>query len=116
MDHTDYFLATDVKIWVSTDFRGINTVHFRECLFSCKCYAPITQLRIIESQWPRGLRHQRHQLSSPARTLESCFRIPLEAWMSVHVHSVFVLSCVDSGIATDWSLVQGALPAVYKIT
>jgi hypothetical protein len=32
------------------------------------------------SRWPRSLRHD---LSSPARTLGSWIRIPLEAWMSV---------------------------------
>jgi hypothetical protein len=32
--------------------------------------------------------------SSPGRTLGSCVRIPLEAWMSVYVYSVFVLFCV----------------------
>jgi hypothetical protein len=40
------------------------------------------------SQWARGLRHE---LSSLARTLGSWVRIPLEAWMSVCVYSVFVL-------------------------
>jgi hypothetical protein len=44
------------------------------------------------SQWPRCLRHE---LSSPARTLGSWVRIPLEAWMSVCVYSVFVLSFVQ---------------------
>jgi hypothetical protein len=33
-------------------------------------------------------------LSSPAQTLESWVRIPLEAWMSVCAYSVFLLSCV----------------------
>jgi hypothetical protein len=42
------------------------------------------------SQWPRGLSYE---LSSPAQTLGSCVRIPLEAWMSVFLYSVFVLSC-----------------------
>jgi hypothetical protein len=41
-------------------------------------------------QWQLGLRHE---LSSPIRTLGSWVRIPLEAWMSVWVYSVFVLSC-----------------------
>jgi hypothetical protein len=44
------------------------------------------------SQWPHSIRHE---LSSPAQTLGSWFRIPLEAWMSVCVYSVFVLSCVQ---------------------
>jgi hypothetical protein len=43
------------------------------------------------SQRPRGLRHE---LSSLARMLGSWVRIPLKAWMSVCVYSVFVLSCV----------------------
>jgi hypothetical protein len=36
-----------------------------------------------------------HELSSPARTLGSCVRIPLGAWMSVCVYSLVVLSCVQ---------------------
>jgi hypothetical protein len=40
------------------------------------------------SQWPRGLAHE---LSSLARTLRSWVRIPLKAWMSLCVYSVFVL-------------------------
>jgi hypothetical protein len=43
------------------------------------------------SKWPRGLRHK---LSSPAPTLGSWVRILLEAWMSVCVYSVFMLSCM----------------------
>jgi hypothetical protein len=34
--------------------------------------------------------------------------------MFVCVYSVFVLSCVGSGLATSRSLVQGVLPIVYK--
>jgi hypothetical protein len=63
------------------------------------------------SQGPRGLRHE---MSSPAWTLGSWVRIPLEAKVFVCVYSVFVLSCASSGLATGWSLVQGALPTVYK--
>jgi hypothetical protein len=33
-------------------------------------------------------------MSSPGGTLGSWIRIPLEAWMSVSVYFVFVLSCV----------------------
>jgi hypothetical protein len=46
------------------------------------------------SQWPRSVRHE---MSPPAQTLGSWVRIPLEAWMSVCVYSVFVLG---SGLAT----------------
>jgi hypothetical protein len=35
-------------------------------------------------------------------------RIPLDAWMFLCVHSVFVLSCVGSGL-------QGVLPIVCMI-
>jgi hypothetical protein len=36
--------------------------------------------------------------------------------MDVNVYSVFVLSCVDSGLETGSSPVQGVLPAEYRIT
>jgi hypothetical protein len=52
------------------------------------------------SQYPRGLRHEP---SSPAPTLGSWVQILLQAGMSVCVYSVFVLSCVGSGLATGWS-------------
>jgi hypothetical protein len=44
-----------------------------------------TEINVLErrSQWP------------PAQTLGSWSRIPLEAWMSVCVYSVFVLFCVQ---------------------
>jgi hypothetical protein len=60
------------------------------------------------------LRDVRHELSSPARTLVSWVRIPLKAWMSAYVYSVFVL-CVGSGLTTGLSPVQGVVPAVYRI-
>jgi hypothetical protein len=63
---------------------------------------------LCRSQWPRGLRHE---MSSPAWTLGSWVRIPLEAWMFAFIQ--FVLSCVGSGLATGRSLVQGVLPTVY---
>jgi hypothetical protein len=54
------------------------------------------------SQWSRGLRHE---MSSPAWTLGSWVRIPLEAWMFVCVYSVFLLSCVVAALrrADHWS-------------
>jgi hypothetical protein len=61
------------------------------------------------SQWPRGLKHE---LSSPAQALGLWVRISLEAWMFVCVYSVFVLSCVGSGLATGWSPVQEVTPSV----
>jgi hypothetical protein len=64
------------------------------------------------SQWPRRLRHE---LSSLARTLGSWVQIPLEAWVSVCVYSLFVLSCIVSVHVTCWSPVQGLLLTVYMI-
>jgi hypothetical protein len=52
-----------------------------------------------------------HEAFSPAQTLGSRIRIPVEALMYVRVSSVFVLSCVRSGLATGWSPV----PTLYKI-
>jgi hypothetical protein len=43
--------------------------------------------KYCRSQWPCGLRHE---MSSPARTLRSCVRIPLLAWMCVHLLHVQV--------------------------
>jgi hypothetical protein len=42
------------------------------------------------SEWLYGLRHE---LSSLARRLGSCVRIPLKAWMTVCAFILFVLSC-----------------------
>jgi hypothetical protein len=67
--------------------------------------------------WPQWLCGLRHELFSPAETLGSCFRIPLEAFMSVCVYSVFMLSCMyGSGLAVCWTPVQGVVPTVYTIT
>jgi hypothetical protein len=46
----------------------------------------------FRSQWPRGLRHE---LSLLTQTLGLWVRIPLEAWMTVCVYSVFMLSCMQ---------------------
>jgi hypothetical protein len=35
--------------------------------------------------------------------------------MSVWIYSVFVSSCVGSGLATGWFPVQGVLPTLYRI-
>jgi hypothetical protein len=48
------------------------------------------------SQWPRCLRHQ---MPAPAEILGLCVRIPLEAWASARVSSLFVF-CIGSSLAT----------------
>jgi hypothetical protein len=104
-----YFMLTISPKRVSTPCRKIQTdglVTPKEWNFG------LVYCSVCRSQWPRALRHEP---SSPAQTLKSCVRIPLEAWMSVCVYSVFVLSCVCSRLATGWSPVQGVLPTVYKI-
>jgi hypothetical protein len=58
--------------------------------------------------WSLGLRHE---ISSSAQTRRSWVRIPLNAWMSPCVCSVFVLG---SGLATGWSPVQGVPPTKIK--
>jgi hypothetical protein len=76
-------------------------------------YDHIVLLTLCRSQRSRGLSHGP---PSPARTLGSYIRIPLETCMYVCVNSVFsVLPCVDSGIETDWSSVQEILPTVYRL-
>jgi hypothetical protein len=59
-------------------------------LVTTDCLCSISVI-IRRSQWLRGLRHEPF---APVRTLGSWVRIPLEAWMSVCVYSVFVLFCV----------------------
>jgi hypothetical protein len=54
----------------------------------------------IRSCRPRGLRHE---LFSPAQTLGSWVRIPLEAWMYVCIYSVCPVLCEARGLATGWS-------------
>jgi hypothetical protein len=61
------------------------------------------------SQWPRGLMHER---SSPAGTLGSWVRIPLDAWIFVCVYFVFLLFCV---VAALRRAVQIALLTVSTI-
>jgi hypothetical protein len=61
------------------------------------------------SQCPRSLKHE---ISSPAQTLGPWDGIPLDVWMSVRVSSVFVLSCVGSGLATGLIPRPRSLPAV----
>jgi hypothetical protein len=42
----------------------------------------------------------RHDLSLRAQMLESWVRITLEAWMTLCVYSVLVLTCVGCGLAS----------------
>jgi hypothetical protein len=54
-------------------------------------------------------------MSLPSQTLGSWIRIPLEALLFVHVSSLFVLSCVGTGLAIGpISRPRRVLPAVCK--
>jgi hypothetical protein len=57
----------------------------------------------------------RHEVFSPARTLGSLFRDPVEARMSLHFVSMLVLPWVGRGLKTRWSPIQGALPTAVKV-
>jgi hypothetical protein len=82
----------------------------------CYCRPQISKLKethffftdpgTSRSQWPRNLRHE---LSSSARTLGTWVRIPLKAWMSGCVYSVFVLG---SGLSRGLIPIQGVLATV----
>jgi hypothetical protein len=60
---------------------GLRLKRLRDKIIKC-------QMLMCRSQWSHGLRHE---LSSPAPTLRSCFRIPLGAWMFVCVLCAFIL-------------------------
>jgi hypothetical protein len=75
-------------------------------------YGHLLFIVVKDSGRPRGLSLE---MSSAAQTLESWVRTPLEAWLSTCVYSVFVSSCVGSGLATCSSPLQGILSTVYKI-
>jgi hypothetical protein len=70
-------------------------------------------LDVSQSQWSCSLMYE---LTLSDQTLGLWVRITLKTWMFVCVYSVFVLSCVDSGLVTGCSPVQGVLPTVSMIT
>lgn len=51
----------------------------------------------------------------PVQMLGLWVQISLKAWMSVSIHSAFLLTCVDRGHAKSSSPVQGVLLTLYKI-
>jgi hypothetical protein len=59
------------------------------------------------SQWPRGLRHELRSLERWDREFESHSRY---GCLCVRLFCVCVVLCVGSGLAMDWSHVQGVLP------
>jgi hypothetical protein len=67
----------------------VKKINLSNCI--CKSIMHFQETKFHADQWPRGLKHE---LSSPALTLGSWVRIPLEAWMSVCTYSVFMLLCV----------------------
>jgi hypothetical protein len=78
-----------------------------------------SKLHIILHVWGMG-RSQRphrliHEMSSLTWMLGSWVQIPLKAWMFICVYSVFVLSCVGSGLVMGWSPIQGVLLTVLRL-
>jgi hypothetical protein len=69
--------ALHPRIYSSFNFYVVTLVYF----------SFVPNYFLCPSQWPRGLRHEP---SSPDQTLGSRVRIPLQAWMSICVDSVFV--------------------------
>jgi hypothetical protein len=67
---------------------------------------------LLWSRWPRRLIHE---IFSLVQTLGSWVWILLEAWLFVRVSSVFVLSCVGSGLATGLITRPTVLPTVRRI-
>jgi hypothetical protein len=72
-----------------------------------------SHFKLVHSVLKVGRSQLPYELSSLARTLASCVRIPFKACMFAFI--VFVLSCVGSGLATGLSLVQGDVPTVLGL-
>jgi hypothetical protein len=98
----DHVWTTPMNIAVSSlvhSGRSVNLTTHLPLFFLSSIFNDALSIRAISfddtnmgrSQWPRCLRHE---LLSLARKLGSWVRIPLMAWMSVCVYSVFMLSCV----------------------
>jgi hypothetical protein len=82
--------------WVVYNIQGVN-VFIKNTNVEYPQYIQLGNSMVSQSQWPLGLRHE---LSSPAQTLEPWVRIPLKAWMSVCVYSVCAVLYTGSGLTT----------------
>jgi hypothetical protein len=103
--HHSYPASAEVSnAWIVGYFAALSMSKLQRWIMGMVKY------ELSRSQLSRGLRHEP---SSPARTQGSWVRIPLKAWISVHLFCVCVL-CVGSGLATGWSPIQGILPTVQK--
>jgi hypothetical protein len=71
---------------------------------TCSSRITFGGMSVRRSQCPRGLKHE---LSSPAQTLGSWVRIPLQSYMSA-----FIPFCVALCAGTGWSPVRGVLLTV----
>jgi hypothetical protein len=103
--------AADLRVCVKhRKFRNVYLVQ-SELEFR-KVFEFVFQWFWRRSQCPSCLSHE---ISSATRTLGLWVRIPLEAWVYVCVFSVFVLSCLGSGLTTGWSPFQGVLWTARRI-
>jgi hypothetical protein len=90
----EWWIGHNIVTCISDYRRGLDW--WIDLLSTYKSWLQITTTLLqSRSQWTRGLKHER---SSPTRTLGSWVRIPLEAWMSVCVYSLFVLFCVQVAV------------------
>jgi hypothetical protein len=85
-----YFRLFEISSWFAAYTAGPSRVHKltskTDLSSSSRLLCQLT-CSFCRSQCTRGLKYE---LSSPAQTLESWVWIPLEAWMSLYIHSVFV--------------------------
>jgi hypothetical protein len=86
-----HYLSCLLTKWTINHKKTAQAFTFWIAIFTVAYTVLNSLIYTCRSRWPSGLRHE---LSSPAQTLGSWVRIQLEAWMSVYVYSVFVLSCV----------------------
>jgi hypothetical protein len=88
------WVCTTRHSWCSTDSFTIGYIHVLRHMQNVHYFLGLSKSQAYytcsRSQWPGGLWHEMFSL---ARTLGSWVRIPLKAWMSVCVYSMFLLGC-----------------------
>jgi hypothetical protein len=125
-----HYIWRRIVMMIKGDFGNLTDLHLScpsECnkVIFCRshvwmgvrlaCIHTVDSLAVFNSLPIAVAARLKRELSPLAQPLGSWVRIPLKAWMSVRGYSVFVLSCVRSGLSADWSPVQEDLPTFYKI-
>jgi hypothetical protein len=95
--------------------RNLGTYHsYVHCTDFFRTNSVLLILYLGNINWPVTVAAQSKALNVFARSNTGIVGSNPARGMNVCVYSVFVLSCVGSGLTTGWSLVQGVLPTVYK--